>query len=552
MSGDLSYEDLRRRQKFYVDKRQNITTDDIIPILELQNYHEVYHSDKPYEPEFFKLYKTVEKLSDINNFIRADDDEKKNILQTLGSYYMTEKDNSRELLIKRNNIYVDYAIQILEHLKNDPNFKPALYPNFNNFRSFIIRKEWFKEPPSTASAKNKGPPPPSTKKGKPAKNKVNSPQQHPANPDQSDQFNIIYDPNSSATAPAPPPATAPAPPPAKAPAPPPAKAPAKAQPNLTHKEKNERLQEERRLGEWFEKQDKNNISEEDENVKKTTNIFNNYLWENYNATENFFIEFIEFIKDKVDNNQWKKYKEKNGYLILASGKTVPAKAQPNLTSQIEERLGEWFEKQDRNNISEENDNVKDAIKLHNDRNFKAKNENFTNFINFIKNKISLRQWNYFINGNAILQKKAQPPAPPAPPLSAKAQPPAPAKAPRKKLNSNTARKSAPASTTGVKPPHRYRPGTVALREIRRYQKSTELLIRKLPFQRLVREIAQDFKADLRFQSKAILALQEAAESYLIGLLEDTNLCAIHAKRVTIMPKDVNLARKIRPNDSERL
>merc|ERR1712202_114627 len=76
------------------------------------------------------------------------------------------------------------------------------------------------------------------------------------------------------------------------------------------------------------------------------------------------------------------------------------------------------------------------------------------------------------------------------------------KAPRKQLASKAARKSAP-STGGVKKPHRYKPGTVALREIRRYQKSTELLIRKLPFQRLVREIAQDFKTDLRFQSAAI-------------------------------------------------
>ncbi len=91
----------------------------------------------------------------------------------------------------------------------------------------------------------------------------------------------------------------------------------------------------------------------------------------------------------------------------------------------------------------------------------------------------------------------------------------------------------------------FRPGTVALREIRRYQKSTELLLRKLPFQRLVREIAQDFKTDLRFQSSAIAALQEAAEAYLVGLFEDTNLCAIHAKRVTIMPKDIQLARRIR-------
>ena len=118
------------------------------------------------------------------------------------------------------------------------------------------------------------------------------------------------------------------------------------------------------------------------------------------------------------------------------------------------------------------------------------------------------------------------------------------KAPRKQLATKAARKSAP-TAGGVKKPHRYRPGTVALREIRKYQKSTELLVRKLPFQRLVREIAQDFKTDLRFQSTAILALQEAAEAYLVGLFEDTNLCAIHAKRVTIMPKDIQLARRIR-------
>ncbi|XP_034546199.1 uncharacterized protein LOC117817568 [Notolabrus celidotus] len=99
------------------------------------------------------------------------------------------------------------------------------------------------------------------------------------------------------------------------------------------------------------------------------------------------------------------------------------------------------------------------------------------------------------------------------------------KAPRKQLATKAARKSAPA-TGGVKKPHRYRPGTVALREIRRYQKSTELLIRKLPFQRLVREIAQDFKTDLRFQSSAVMALQEASEAYLVGLFEDTNLAVI--------------------------
>lgn len=123
------------------------------------------------------------------------------------------------------------------------------------------------------------------------------------------------------------------------------------------------------------------------------------------------------------------------------------------------------------------------------------------------------------------------------------------KAPRKHLASKAATKSAslPASAAGggIKKPHRYRPGTVALREIRRYQKSTELLIRKLPFQRLVREIAQEAKTDLRFQSAAIAALQEAAEAYLVGLFEDVNLCAIHAKRVTIMVRDIQLARRLR-------
>ncbi|MCE5166456.1 5-hydroxytryptamine receptor 2A [Datura stramonium] len=115
---------------------------------------------------------------------------------------------------------------------------------------------------------------------------------------------------------------------------------------------------------------------------------------------------------------------------------------------------------------------------------------------------------------------------------------------RKQPATNAARKSAPA-TGGERKPHRFKPGTVALREIRKYQKSTELLIRKLPFQRLVKEIAQDFKTDLRFQGGAVAALQEAAEAYLVGLFEDTNLCAIHAKRVTIMPKDIQLARRIR-------
>merc|ERR1711918_245659 len=84
---------------------------------------------------------------------------------------------------------------------------------------------------------------------------------------------------------------------------------------------------------------------------------------------------------------------------------------------------------------------------------------------------------------------------------------------------------------------RSRPGTKALREIKKYQKSTELLLRKLPFQRLVREIAHESNADLYFQSQALHALQEAAETYLVGVFEDTNLAAIHGKRVTIMPRD---------------
>ncbi|KNB46829.1 histone H3 [Blastocystis sp. subtype 4] len=110
------------------------------------------------------------------------------------------------------------------------------------------------------------------------------------------------------------------------------------------------------------------------------------------------------------------------------------------------------------------------------------------------------------------------------------------KVPRKQLATKAARKSSPAAGA-VKKPHRYRPGTVALREIRKYQKSTELLI--------LREVAQDFKNDLRFQGSAVMALQEAAEAYLVSLFEDTNLCAIHAKRVTIMPRDMQLARRIR-------
>ena len=125
------------------------------------------------------------------------------------------------------------------------------------------------------------------------------------------------------------------------------------------------------------------------------------------------------------------------------------------------------------------------------------------------------------------------------------------KAPHKQLQPKTLKKKGKVQG-GVKtlPPeqkpktYRYQPGIVALHEIRQYQKSTELLIRKLPFQRLVREIAQDYKVTIRFQSGTIMALQEASEAYLVGLLKDANLCAINTKRVTIMCKDIQLVRCI--------
>jgi histone H3 len=97
----------------------------------------------------------------------------------------------------------------------------------------------------------------------------------------------------------------------------------------------------------------------------------------------------------------------------------------------------------------------------------------------------------------------------------------------------------------AKKKRRWRNGTVALREIRKYQKSTQPLLRQLPFMRLVREIAQEFKSDLRWNPQAFAALQHATEAYLVGVFEDTNLCAIHAHRVTIMPKDMQLARRIK-------
>ena len=117
------------------------------------------------------------------------------------------------------------------------------------------------------------------------------------------------------------------------------------------------------------------------------------------------------------------------------------------------------------------------------------------------------------------------------------------KAPSKKKSPSTTKQ--PLSPRGVKKPHRYRLGTVALREICKYQKTFNLMIPKLPFEHLVCEITQDLKTDLHFQGSAILALQEASEACIVGLFEDTNLCAIHRKRVTIMPKDMQLVRRIR-------
>ena len=116
--------------------------------------------------------------------------------------------------------------------------------------------------------------------------------------------------------------------------------------------------------------------------------------------------------------------------------------------------------------------------------------------------------------------------------------------PRQHLTTKAARKSAPI-TGGVKKARRYRPGTVALREIRRYQKSTELLIRKAPFQRLVREVLQDVKSDIRLTASSVEAIQNAAEAYLVSIFEDANLCAVHARRVTVMPKDFQLVKRIR-------
>ena len=120
----------------------------------------------------------------------------------------------------------------------------------------------------------------------------------------------------------------------------------------------------------------------------------------------------------------------------------------------------------------------------------------------------------------------------------------PCKLPKKKPGS----KSKSAFTGAIKKPHRFHPGTVALRQIRKYQRSTELLCRKLCVARLIREVAQDFKIDLHFQATTLLAIQEAMEAWLVRLMEDMNLCAIHAKCVTIQPRDLLLVHRIRVNN----
>lgn len=97
-------------------------------------------------------------------------------------------------------------------------------------------------------------------------------------------------------------------------------------------------------------------------------------------------------------------------------------------------------------------------------------------------------------------------------------------------------------------PHRYHPGTVSLREIRRYQRSTDLLMRKSPVQRVIRQIAQTSagpEVDVRFQRSAILALHEACESYLTGLFANANTIAIHSKRVTVEASDLLLAKELK-------
>ncbi|CBZ25736.1 putative histone H3 variant [Leishmania mexicana MHOM/GT/2001/U1103] len=99
--------------------------------------------------------------------------------------------------------------------------------------------------------------------------------------------------------------------------------------------------------------------------------------------------------------------------------------------------------------------------------------------------------------------------------------------------------------SGKKYRHRWRPGTVALREVRKYQRSTEMLIARTPFRRLVKEIMSTFKDTMHMRHSAMEAIQEATESYVVSVLGDANLCTIHAKRVTLYPKDLQLALRLR-------
>ena len=149
---------------------------------------------------------------------------------------------------------------------------------------------------------------------------------------------------------------------------------------------------------------------------------------------------------------------------------------------------------------------------------------------------------------AVLGKDVQPPRKDIPQTPRKG-----GKQPRKFITHKMLRKGIK-PTGGLKKPHRYRPGMVALREIRCYQRSTESLIRWTPFQKLIREISQEYRicpdgpgtpsVQVRFQSTTIAALQEAAENYIVGLFEDVNLLAIHARQVAIMPRDIRLVLQI--------
>ncbi|KAJ7793510.1 histone-fold-containing protein [Mycena olivaceomarginata] len=119
------------------------------------------------------------------------------------------------------------------------------------------------------------------------------------------------------------------------------------------------------------------------------------------------------------------------------------------------------------------------------------------------------------------------------------------KAPRKQVTAMTASMN---GADAVGKMHRFHPSEAVLHQIRPYKKSTELLIKKVPFQRLVREIAQNYKvkmANIRLQSTAVLALQEASEAYMVSLLEDANHAAAHGKHITVQPKDLTLAIRIR-------